>query len=193
MYLFFDTSGNGDPRSWKGESNDPLNWPRMMHLAWLYYDENRKLISKGNELIKPSGWTLKPSFAQKHHITQEELDEKGRPAREVLLEFRDIVDKADHIITHNLRYNEGVVGGEMKRQAIPHRLHHSDTYCLMQEATWFTKLPGRGGKYKWPTLNEIYGKLFQKKFGNAGNANTDVAVTAISFFKMLDLEAIDIF
>jgi DNA polymerase-3 subunit alpha len=193
MYLIFDTSGNGAPRNWKGENNDPFNWPRLMHLAWLYYDENRKLIGKGNELIKPEGWAVKPDFGERYHVTAEELEEKGRPVREVLIEFRDVVDSAKHIISHNLRYNEGVIGGEMARSAIAHRLHHSDNYCLMQEATWMCKLAGRGGKYKWPSLNEIYGHLFQKKFGNAGNANTDAAVTALAFFKMLDNEAIELF
>lgn len=193
MYLFFDTSGNGQPRSWKAEKNDAFNWPRLMHLAWIYYDENRKVIAKGNELIKPNGWKVKPEFAERHHLSIEEMEEKGRPVREVLAEFRDVVDKAKYIISHNLNYNEGVIGGEMARSAMAHRLHHSDTYCLMQEATWFTKLAGRGGKYKWPSLQDIYIKLYQKKFGNAGNANTDVAVTAIAFFGMLDQDAIDIF
>lgn len=193
MYLIFDTSGNGKPRTYKGENNDPFNWPRLMHLAWLHYDERRKLIGKGDYLVKPVGWAPKQEYLERHHLKAEDLQEKGKPVREVLTEFKNVVDQAKHIISHNLRYNEGVIGGEMTRSAVSHRLHLSDTYCLMQEATWMTKLPGRGGKYKWPSLNEIYGHLFQKKFGNSGNALTDASVTALCFFKMLDTEAMEVF
>ncbi len=192
MYLIFDTSANGKILNYKAERNDPHNAPRLINLAWLYYNERRKLIGKGNELIKPVGWTLKPEYAQRHYITAADLEEKGRPVREVLTEFSKVVDEARYIVSHNLAYNESVIGGEMVRAAVPHRLHHADRYCLMQEATFMCRLPGRGGKYKWPTLNEIYGHLFKKRFDKAGEADTDAAVTAISFFKMLDTGAIEV-
>jgi DNA polymerase-3 subunit alpha len=49
-----------------------------------------------------------------------------------------------------------------------------------------TKLPGgRGGKYKYPTLIEIYSILFQEKFNEAHNASADVEATSRIFFELV--------
>ncbi len=49
---------------------------------------------------------------------------------------------------------------------------------------------GKGGKYKWPTLAELYDKLFGEGFDEAHNAAADVAATARCFFELLRLGVI---
>lgn len=39
MYLFFDTETTGLPKSWKAPVTDLNNWPRMIQLAFLPFDE----------------------------------------------------------------------------------------------------------------------------------------------------------
>ena len=44
---------------------------------------------------------------------------------------------------------------------------------------------GRGGKFKFPTLVEIYTLLFNDSFSGAHNASADVEATARVFFELV--------
>ena len=63
----------------------------------------------------------------------------------------------------------------------------------MEEATWFCKIEKDGPGYKWPSLQEIHKKIYGAEYDNPGEAQKDVAVTALSFFHLLDLTAIELF
>ena len=63
----------------------------------------------------------------------------------------------------------------------------------MEEATWFCKIEKEGPGYKWPSLQEIHKKIYGAEYDNPGEAQTDVEVTALSFFHLLDLTAIELF
>ena len=39
MYTVFDTETTGLPRDWKAPVTQTNNWPRMVQLAWLQYDD----------------------------------------------------------------------------------------------------------------------------------------------------------
>ncbi|RMG85128.1 MAG: 3'-5' exonuclease [Bacteroidetes bacterium] len=193
MYLFFDVSANGQPKSWKASLTDPFNWPRLVHLSWLMYNKDRELIASSDDLIKPEGFEISVETEQKAQITHQDAVEKGVPLKEALLRFKDAVEKAEYVIAHNMKFNEGVVTAEFYRKNIPHLLGSSDKYCLMQEATWYCKLPGKTGGYKWPTLQEIHTKIFNSRYTNANNALGDVSACVVCFFALLDLEAIELF
>ena len=49
--LFFDTETTGLPKSDTASYNDIDNWPRLVQLAWIICDENKKIISSGDFLI----------------------------------------------------------------------------------------------------------------------------------------------
>ena len=57
MYIFFDTETTGFPRNWKAPVTDVDNWPRMVQIAWMVYDE------MGNKLrdMLISLWTNEPT------------------------------------------------------------------------------------------------------------------------------------
>jgi DNA polymerase-3 subunit alpha len=193
MYLFFDTSANGSPKNWKAPINDPFNWPRMIQLSWLAYNEERELINSRNDIIKPKGFTITEEIEKKYHLNQEKSIADGVDIKEALMPFAEAIKEAKYVISFNQTFNNGVIGAELYRASINHILEHSNNYCLMQEATWFCKLKGKGPGYKWPSLQEIHKKIYNAEYEHAGEAQADVAVTALSFFHLLDLEAIEIF
>ena len=193
MYLFFDVSAIGKPKSWRAPLNDPFNWPRMMHLSWLLYNEERELIDSADDIIQPQGFSIPIEAEQKHQVTDTEAREKGVPVKEALLRFKEAVNKAEYVIAHNMKFQEAVVTCEFARKSLAHTLGASEKYCLMQEATWYCKLPGPGGRYKWPSLQEIHAKVFNTRFTNAGNALGDVSACVVCFFALLDLKAIELF
>lgn len=192
MYLFFDASAAGDVRDWKKPASDPFNWPRIAHLSWLLYNEDRELIDQSDDLIKPTGWDLPPEKEKFHHITLDQLHTEGKPIKEVLERFAAVVDKATYGVAYNMHFNESVVKSECYRSGVKENIDTLDKYCLMREATWFCKIPGRDGKFKWPKLQEIHTKLFKARFDKAGHALADVSTVAICFFGLVDLEAIDV-
>ncbi len=193
MYLFFDTSANGAPKDWKAPINDPFNWPRMIHLSWILYSEDRELIDSRDDIIKPRGFKISEEIAKKHHLSQEVAEEKGIDIKKALVPFAEALKKAKYIISYNQAFNGGVAGSELYRASIEHSLASSNNYCMMHEATWFCKIPGVGPGYKWPKLQDIYKKIHSTAYENEGEAKADVTVTALSFFHLLDLEAIEIF
>jgi len=193
MYLFFDTSANGAPKNWKAPINDPFNWPRMIHLSWLLYNEDRELIDSRNDIIKPKGFTINDEIEKKHHLSQAKALEEGIDIKEALKPFAEAIKQAKYIISYNQTFNNGVVGSELYRASINHNLPDSNNYCLMEEATWFCKLAKEGPGYKWPSLEQIHEKIYGAEFENAGEAQADVSVVSLSFFHLLDLEAIEIF
>lgn len=192
MYLFFDASVAGNVRDWKKPADDPFNWPRIAHLSWLLYNEDRELIDQEDVLIKPVGWSLPPEKEKFHHITPIELEENGKPIKEVLERFNAAVAKANYGVAYNMLFNESVIKSEANRASLSEKIDLLDKYCLMREATWYCKIPGRGGNFKWPKLQEIHTKMFQARYDKAGHALADVSTTAICFFGLVDLEAIDL-
>ncbi len=193
MYLFFDLSANGKPKSYKAPMSDTFNWPRVVHLAWLLYDEGRELQRSGNHLIRPEGFEISPETEQAHHLTQETLLEKGIPLSKALESFQSAVEDAQYVIAHNLTIQENTLGAEYLRKGLRPPLELAEKYCLMREATWFCKLPGPGGRYKWPRLQDIHQKIFGKRYANQGEALADVSACTVCFFALLDLEAIELF
>ncbi len=192
-FLFFDTAATGFPRNWKAPHTDTFNWPRMTQLAWLVCDNKRKPLSSAHYIIKPESFELPVEAEQRQGFTTDEAREKGAPLLEVLNTFKEAVRDATYVVSHNLKFNENVVGAEYVRKTIPHSLQHAERYCTMQESTYFCKLPGKRGGYKWPTLNELHQKLYGKKYTQSNNALVNAKVCAVCFFKLVEIEAIDLF
>ena len=71
MYLFFDTETTGLPKNWKAPVTDLNNWPRLVQLAFLYYDNNGNKISGGDFIIKPEGFTIPADASRIHGISTE--------------------------------------------------------------------------------------------------------------------------
>ena len=53
----------------------------------------------------------------------------------------------------------------------------------MESSTDYCKIPRYNG-YKWPTLPELYFRLFERGFEEAHNAKVDVTACAECFFEL---------
>ena len=186
MYLIFDTTANGKPSSWKVPYTDSFNWPRMMHASWIVLDDQFKLVEDYNCAIKSDGYSLSEEALERSGEEKEKF-EKGDDLIEVLKKFKESLEKVQYIISFNLNFNENIIAAEYHRDGQKNPLLYVDKFCLMQESTYFCKIPGRGGKYKWPSLNELHGILFQKKFSPAGNARADVIAASRAFIKLMKM------
>lgn len=79
-----------------------------------------------------------------------------------------------------MTFDLNVVGAEMLRMKMTGELEALagiDKVCTMKSSRDFCKLPSSLG-YKWPSLNELYYVLFDKKITTAHDAGADVRVLA---------------
>ncbi len=193
MYLFFDVEAADKPKKWNSPHTDTFNWPRMVQIAWVVCDKDHLPLVRHNYIIKPEGYEISYDMERLHKISTEVAREQGVPLKEALEKFAADVKEAKYVVAHNMAYCEKVVGAEFIRSGMNHRLFESERYCTMQESTHFCKLPGRQGRYKWPSLRELHIALFRTIPKGLHNAKVDAEVCGVCFFKLLEIEAIDIF
>ena len=165
MVLIYDTETTGLPRDWNAPISDSDNWPRLVQLAWQLHDETGKLLSRGNMVVKPDGFTIPFNSTKIHGITTERALAEGMPLDEVIGEFMEAASKARYVMGHNVGFDVNVVGAELLRlgqDAGP--LTSMAVIDSKDEGTEFCAIPGgRGGKFKWPTLTELHHKLFRRR------------------------------
>jgi len=190
VFLLFDTTGNGKPKTWKASYTEVFNWPRMIHCSWIVLDDQFKPIEDYNSIIKPDGFLITEEAIEKSGEEKSKF-ENGDPVEQVLTKFKESLEKVQYIISFNLNFNESVLAAEYHRAGEKNPLLYSDKFCLMQESTWYCKIPGRGGKYKWPSLNELHAICFNQKYSPAGNARADVIAASRCFIKLMKLGQLD--
>ncbi|PCJ80522.1 MAG: DNA polymerase III subunit alpha [Bacteroidetes bacterium] len=186
MFLIYDTETTGLPKNWKAPLTDSENWPRLVQLAWQLHDVNGKLISRGNRIIKPNGFTIPFQSAKIHGISTERADNEGVELGLVIEEFNKDLERATYVMGHNIEFDINIVGAELHRLGQSFKgLVTMGSIDSKDEATEFCAIPGgRGGKFKWPTLSELHTKLFNKGFEEAHDAAYDVDATARCFFEL---------
>ena len=193
MYLVFDTTPLSMPKNWKALAEETYAWPRMIHLAWEHFDADSNIIKSQNILIKPDGYEIPYEGTAKHGVDHDEAVAKGLSVLEVLEKFSEAVKASEYVIAHNLTFNERIIGAEYIRQNLPNPLISSDNYCLMREATYYCKIPSKTGGYKWPSLSELFKKCFGTGYEGANHADQDVRAAAMCFFKLLEIDMIELF
>ncbi len=190
MYLIFDTETTGLPRNYSAPLTDFDNWPRCVQLAWQVHDETGKLISRGDYIVKPDGFTIPFNSEKVHGISTERANREGIPLNDVLDKFNKDVQKAFFVIGHNLEFDLSIMGAEYLRMESANPLKKKVSIDTKDESTEFCALPGGRGRYKWPTLAELHEKLFQVGFEEAHNAAADVDATARAFLELVRIGVI---
>jgi len=184
MMLFFDTETTGLPQNWNAPITQTNKWPRMVQLAWLQYDDEEKLVSEANHIIKPDGYTIPNDATSIHGITTENALQNGSELSSVLLEFSTIVDRSKMLIAHNMDFDEKIVGAEYIRAGLKSSIFETQRLCTMKTTTDLCRIPGNYGN-KWPTLLELHQFLFGSDFKDAHDALVDVKICAKCFFELV--------
>ncbi len=189
MYLIFDTETTGLPKSWDAPVTDADNWPRCVQIAWQLHEELGNLIEHNNFLIKPDGFNIPYDAESIHGISTELSQEQGIPLQEGLELFNLALQKTSFIVGQNVSFDINIIGCEFYRLGIKNNL---ETLPLLDTCTEHTAQlcqisGGRGGKFKLPTLTELYNRLFDTDFGEAHNATADVEATTRCFLELIRL------
>jgi len=191
MYLIFDTETTGLPRDYSAPITDFDNWPRLVQLAWQVHDHTGKLMSSGNYIVKPEGFTIPFNSEKIHGISTKKAQVEGHDLEFVLKEFRKDMDKAYFLVGHNVSFDESVMGAEYLRKKIPSAIIDKPKIDTKDESTQYVAIPGGRG-FKWPTLGELHHKLFDVGFEDAHDAAADVEATTRAFLELIRLGIIKV-
>jgi DNA polymerase III epsilon subunit-like protein len=162
-YLIIDTETFGlSPNTFISFVHEE-NWPPIRQIAWQIYDSNSQLIKEENFIIP-----------------EETLDLKSKEI-EYLKHLTAGIKKYNPILVgHNIEFDKKVIGADLKRRGLYNFLVDLTSICTMQGTIFYCDLPN----YKFPTLQELYIKLFNKEFSGAHQAINDVKATADCFLEL---------
>lgn len=186
-YLIFDSSPIDKPRDYKAPFSDTFAWPRLAHLSWIVLDKDFKPLEDFDCIVQPEGWKFNKTISKRVKVDEEDVERKGAPLEDILKQFADSSDKVEFVIAHNLNINESVVGAEFIRKSMDNPMFRKERICLMQESTYYCKIPNRRGSYKWPSLTELHAICFKQRYSPANNARADVIAAARCFIKLMKI------
>ena len=186
--LFFDTETTGVPRNYKAPVSDSANWPRLVQLAWLMADKDGNILKRKSVIIKPDGFSIPSDASAVHGITTERAQREGQLLGVVMDEFMNDVQLAASVVGHNIDFDMHIVGAELYRLDKNYDLlMDKPCTCTMKSSTDFCAIPNPNpyfGGYKWPSLQELYRKLFNRDFADAHDALADITATKECFLEL---------
>jgi DNA polymerase-3 subunit alpha len=190
MYIIFDTETTGLPRDWNAPVTDTSNWPRVVQIAWQIHDEMGNLLENKDFLIRPDGFDIPYDSEKVHGISTELAAKFGESLDFVMQEFQTALAKSKFVVGHNVGFDINVVSCEFVRLEASCPLEGMPILDTCTEITAdLCKLPGgRGGRFKLPTLTELYSFLFNESFEEAHNATADVEATTRCFLELIRKE-----
>jgi DNA polymerase-3 subunit alpha len=191
MFLIYDTETTGLPKDYNAPVEQLDNWPRVVQIAWQLHDAKGKLIEAKSFIVKPEGFSIPYNAEKIHGISNNYANTYGQELKFVLEEFRIALEKAEFIAGHNIEFDNKVMGAEFLRAQLENFVAKKESIDTKDESTDFCALPGgRGGKFKWPKLEELHLKLFNANFEEAHNAIADVVATTRCFLELIRINII---
>ncbi len=170
--LIFDTETTGF-----AHFNDPWEHPDQPHIVQIAARlvENGKIYAAFQAIV--AGDVPSSEGALKTHGITEELRKRvGISPGDAARSFSMLLNKADRLVAHNLKFDLILVGALLHRRGFETaRLVRPAKFCTMLALTPVMKIPGKMGGYKWPKLIEAYkGYINAAGFEGAHDAMTDV-------------------
>ena len=191
MIFFFDTETTGLPKNWKAPINDIDNWPRIIQIAYEIYTEDGRFYKKENFIVKPIGFIIPEESTKIHKITNEFALVNGTELDIVLNQIKKDLSYCDIIVAHNLDFDFSVLACEFLRKNITNIFAEKRQICTMKSSINFCQIPSNYG-FKWPSLSELYFKLFGVNFNDAHDASVDISITIKCFWSLIEKDVIQI-
>jgi DNA polymerase III epsilon subunit-like protein len=195
MALFIDTETNGLPNmkdmKWGKYPDfydlDKYNTARIVQLSFIVTDKVFNNIDLQDYIIKREGFNINNS--EFHCITDEISDKDGVNFNDAFYAFYESLKKTTHIFAHNIEFDISVIKSELYRRGLYHIIEEIDKkslICTMRHTKDIIKIVNKFGKYKYPSLKELYRFCFDKEIENAHNSKYDVINLYDSIKKLYD-------
>jgi len=189
QYLVIDTETTGLPKNKYDRPENLENWPHIIQLAWILFDDEGKAIELKEYILKQN-IGIPRNATEKHGITNAIMEEKGVDPKTVLTGFLKAIKRTKIIVAHNIDYDVPIIEAEFLRNGFEKQLEKINKICTMKVGKNFCTLPGAYNDYKYPTLMELFKKCFYDyatffdPLYDKHNALMDAGLTAKCFFKL---------
>lgn len=190
--LFFDTETTG-----KAEFNSPVidrAQPKIVQLAAILRDdETKREMASLNVIVEPRDWTIDPGAEKVHGISVAVAKQFGVDHHRTVDLMLDLMEKADTIVAHNIRFDSLVLRHALYlyAQDQPGEATHAEIFaalsknldrmrprCTMLAAVPVVKIlhqrPRHPADFKWPKLEECVRYFFDESLDGAHDALVDV-------------------
>lgn len=180
-FLIFDTETTG------------FSSNRIVQIAAILWSEGRELAVL-NTLIQPDGWEIESGAFDVHGISQEDCARWGIPVEAALWFFDSLVERADYVVAHNLRYDEKVMAAEYGRCD---KVFVKPGICTMESSRDLVKIPAtaamlRAGRRGWksPNLTEAHVWATGHGFDGSHDALVDVraCIKVLEKLQLLEIQ-----
>ena len=192
--LFIDTETTGLPLNDNLPYTDLKNWPYLVQVALIIEDDNYGILAKRNIILKPDGYTIPESATKIHGISNERAVKNGED-RDKVISFLDLaLYKSDIIIGHNVSFDLNVIKSEIirikgienalfekKKHIVIDTMKMGSNICKIPNLSFHTRLSLPN---KYPKLDELYYKLFNKHFNNQHDAMADVQAAYDCYYEL---------
>ncbi len=176
-YLFFDTETTGLSKT-----------ANLVSIAWLMANDYGVTLHSEYHIIKPAGWIIPEESIKIHKITQTHAEKYGAELSDVINRFLWYVNESDVLVAHNIQFDQKIINNTLKYnlgKTLTLDDYKKRMFCTMTSSKEFVSKPSKTGKFKNPTLGEMYIELFGKEpSGVLHNALTDVQVMVQCFYKL---------
>lgn len=187
--LFFDLETTGLPISWKESYLNTNNWPYIIQLAYIESSFKKEIPVINDIILEPNNFEIPQDSILIHNISNEKAIIEGQDRKEVLENFAHILEGFDYVVAHNISYDINVLRCEFYRNDIKDPfINNIEIFCTMKESTDYCKIPSQYGDYKWPSLQELYFRIFNKNFEGVHNAKFDIKATYECFWELVNLK-----
>ncbi len=194
LRCFIDTETTGLAINDNLPYTDWDNWPHLVQVALIIEDVNYGILAKRNMILKPDGYSIPESSSRIHGISNAQAIKEGEDRKQVIGFLDQVLGNSNIIIGHNVSFDLNVVKAEIIRvkgieNALFSKKNHNvvDTMkmgmniCKIPNLSFHTRM---SQPYKYPKLDELYYKLFNKHFDNQHDAMADIQATYDCYYEL---------
>jgi len=184
--LVFDTETTGLPTERNASIYHVDKWPYIIQLSYIIYCTETNKMNIINDYINiPDSVKISKESQEIHKISRNTL-KRGIDIENALKKFNYYSNNSELVVGHNVSFDKRMLMVEGIRNKI--RVDISESYCTMKNSIELCKIEkvGKDGEkyYKYPTLSELYEKLFNIIPKNTHDALIDNLICMRCFCKM---------
>jgi len=192
LTLFIDVETTGLPINNNDSFENLNNWPYIVQIGFILYDDNFGKLSERGIILKPEGYKIPYESTEIHLISHNYAFSNGENRAEVLSFMDEILNNVDIVVGHNVEFDLNILKCEIIRikgkDKVLFRKKEPKIIDTMKIGVDICRIwsGNYGEKYKWPTLDQLYTKLFNKSFIGQHNAKNDVKATYECYFEIIN-------
>ena len=186
MFTVIDCETNGKP-DFKKPADDPSQ-PRLAQLCMIDVNDRLEIEGEANYYVRPDGWKMEEEASAINGLTDDFLNEHGRPITEVLSEYQNRILNGRAIVAFNAQFDCKTMRGELRRAGLDDLFMKTRNVCVMRKSNGV--ILKAGGKKGWPSLAEA--RAFLNLTTEGAHKAVKDAHDALEVFRHLKAQGVDL-